>query len=33
MRRKGVGNVAAAGGDVERAPGFLRFGELDQALR
>ena len=33
MRREGVGDVAAAGGDVERAPGLLRGGERDQPLQ
>ena len=33
MRREGVGDVAAAGGDVERAPGLLRGGEGDQPLQ
>ena len=33
MRRKGVGDMAAAGGDVERAPGLLRLREIDEALQ
>jgi hypothetical protein len=33
MRRKGIGDMAAAGGDVERAPALLRRGEGDQPLQ
>ena len=33
MRRESVGDVAAAGGDIERAPVFLRRGEVDQPLQ
>ena len=33
MRREGVGDMAAAGGDVEHAPVFLRRGQLDEALQ
>ena len=32
VRRKGVGDMAAAGGDVEHAPVFRRRGEFDQPL-
>ena len=32
VRREGVGDVAAAGRDIERAPVFLRAGQLDQPL-
>ena len=33
MRREGIRDVAAAGGDVERAPGLLRGGKGDQPLQ
>ena len=33
MRREGIGDMAAAGRDVERAPVFLRRGQRDQALQ
>ena len=33
MRCEGVGDVAAAGGDVQCAPVLLRFGEIDEALQ
>ena len=33
MRRKGIGDMAAAGRDVERAPAFLRRGQRHHALQ
>ncbi len=33
MRRKRIGDVAAAGGDIERAPALLRGGQRHQPLQ